>query len=142
MVEGSVVRGASTNRTRWFRGIGLYLSAIALGSLQVLPVQAAMVTTPSVIQAETARVDREQLMTMLERDDVRQQLIAMGVDPNQASQRIAMLTDSEIASLNQRLQEMPAGSDVVGLLLLLFIIFVITDIIGATDIFPFIHPVR
>lgn len=127
---------------RWFRKIGIYISVIAFGSLQVLPAQAAMVGTPAVIQSEVSRIDRQQLVQMLEREEIRQQLISLGVDPAMASERIAMLTDAEVASLNQRLQDMPAGSDIVGLLLLLFIIFVITDMIGATDIFPFVHPVR
>ena len=128
--------------THLFRNIGVYLCAVALGSIQVLPAQAAMVGTASVIQTETARVDRRQLADMLEREDIRQQLVAMGVDPESAKQRVAMMTDAEVASLNQRLQEIPAGSDVLGVLLVIFIVFVITDIIGATDIFPFIHPVN
>lgn len=126
----------------WLRTIGIYVCTVALGTLQVLPAQAAMVGTPVVIQSEVARVDRQQLVEMLQRDEVRQQLIAMGVDPSMASQRIAMLTDAEVASLNQRLEEMPAGSDVLGVLLLLFIVFVITDMLGATDIFSFVDPVR
>jgi hypothetical protein len=113
-----------------------------LGTLQVLPVQAAMVGTASVIHSESVRIDREQLAGMLEREEIRQQLQAMGVDPESARQRVAMMTDVEVASLNQRLQEVPAGSDVLGVLLIIFVVFVITDAIGATDIFPFVHPVR
>jgi len=128
--------------TRLFRTFAVYLCAVSLGSLHVLPAQAAMVGTASVIQTETSRVDREQLAQMLERDDVRQQLQAMGVQPEVAKKRIAMMTDAEVASLNQRLEEMPAGSDALGILLFILLVFVITDIIGATDIFPFIHPVR
>lgn len=127
---------------RLFRNTGVWLCAITLGTLQVLPAQAAMVGTASVIQSESSRIDREQLTGMLGREDIRQQLVTMGVDPEVAQQRIAMMTDAEVASLNQRLNEMPAGSDVLGVLLIIFIVFVITDIIGATDIFPFIHPVR
>ncbi len=124
------------------RTIGVYLCAVALGTLQVLPAQAAVVGTASVIQSEASRFDREQLAKMVERDEIRQQLVEMGVDPDAARQRIAQMTDAEVASLNQRLAELPAGSDVLGILLLIFIIFVITDAIGATDIFPFVHPVR
>ena len=52
------------------------------------------------------------------------------------------MTDAEISELNKRLADMPAGGDAVGVIILLFVIFVITDMLGATDIFPFIHPVR
>ncbi|HEY0633829.1 MAG TPA: DUF6627 family protein [Gammaproteobacteria bacterium] len=125
-----------------FRTIGVSLCAALLGTLQVVPAQAAMVGTASVIRSEQAGVDREQLALMLEREDIRQQLVELGVEPDHAQQRIALMTDAEVASLNQRLQELPAGSDVLGILLVIFIVFVITDAIGATDIFPFVDPVR
>ena len=124
------------------RRMGLLLAAMAAGFLLVVPVQAAMVGTPAVIQAEQGRVDRQELLRMLAREDVRNQLTEMGIDPEVASQRVAALTDDEVAALNQRVQDLPAGGDVLGLLLLLFIIFLITDMIGATDVFPFVHPVR
>lgn len=127
---------------RLFRTIGVYLCAVTLGTLQVFPAQAAMVGTASVIHSESSRLDREQLVGMLDREEIRQQLVEMGVDPAVARQRIAQMTDTEVAQLNQRLEALPAGSDVLGILLLIFIIFVITDAIGATDIFPFVHPVR
>ena len=53
------------------------------------------------------------------------------------------MTDAEIAQINQRIAEMPAGgSSVLGVLLIIFIVFVITDVLGATDIFPFIKPIK
>ena len=66
----------------------------------------------------------------------------MGVDADQVKQRVAQMTDQEVATLNQRVGDLPAGGDVLGVVLLVFIVFVITDAIGATDIFPFVHPVR
>jgi len=128
--------------TRLFRNIGVYLCAVALGTLQVLPAQAAMVGTTSVIQSESTRLDREQLAGMLEREDIRQQLVAMGVDPDSAKQRVAMMTDAEVASLNQHIKEMPAGSDILGFILVIFIVLVITDAIGVTDVFSFVHPIH
>ncbi|MEW6253600.1 MAG: DUF6627 family protein, partial [Planctomycetota bacterium] len=88
------------------------------------------------------RVDRERLASLLEREDLQRQLATLGVDPQDAKQRVASLTDAEVNRLNQRLAELPAGGDVLGAILLIFIVFVITDAIGATDIFPFVHPVR
>jgi hypothetical protein len=52
------------------------------------------------------------------------------------------LSDSELARINQGIEHLNAGGDVLGILLVIFIVFVITDVIGATDIFPFIHPVN
>jgi hypothetical protein len=52
------------------------------------------------------------------------------------------MTDQEVARLNQHLAELPAGGDVLGVILILFIVFIITDMLGATDIFPFVKPVN
>jgi hypothetical protein len=79
---------------------------------------------------------------LLEREDLQQQLTALGVDVNDARNRVAGLTDAEVARISQRLAELPAGGDVLGVIVLIFIIFIITDAIGATDIFPFVHPVK
>jgi hypothetical protein len=101
-----------------------------------------MVTTPQVIQAEQTRVDRADLLAALEREDVRSQLEAMGVDASMAAERVAAMTDAEVAELNERLGDLPAGADALGVILLILLVFIITDVIGATDIFPFINPVN
>ncbi len=106
-----------------------------------LPVQAAMISTPDVIQSQQSAYDREQLSSMLERDDVKQQLLSMGVAPETVQDRVNSMTDFEIAQLNEQINDMPAGG-ILGAIVLIFVVFVITDAIGATDIFPFVRPVR
>ena len=106
-----------------------------------LPVQAAMISTPDVIQSQQSAYDREQLSSMLERDDVQQQLLSMGVAPETVQERVNSMTDFEIAQLNEQINDMPAGG-ILGAIVLIFVVFVITDAIGATDIFPFVRPVR
>ena len=102
-----------------------------------------MVGTGELLQSQQVQSDRADLEVLLDRDDVRTQLIDMGVDVEAAKLRISQLTDTELATLGQHMAELPAGGNsVLGALLLIFIVFVITDVIGATDIFPFIHPVR
>lgn len=106
-----------------------------------LPVQAAMISTPDIIQSQQSAYDREQLSSMLERDDVQQQLLSMGVAPETVQERVNSMTDFEIAQLNEQINDMPAGG-ILGAIVLIFVVFVITDAIGATDIFPFVRPVR
>ncbi|MBD3618866.1 MAG: PA2779 family protein [Chromatiales bacterium] len=124
------------------RNLGLAVVGMGLMGAQIVPVQAAMVGTQQVVQAEQSRVDRAQLLAALEREDVRSQLESMGVDQAMAAERVAAMTDAEIAELNQRIGELPAGGDALGVILVIFLVFVITDVLGATDIFPFINPVR
>lgn len=106
-----------------------------------LPVQAAMVTTPDVLQSQQSEYDRQQLVELLDREDVQKQLLDYGVSPEQVQDRVNNMTDAEVAQLNDQIADMPAGG-ILGAILLIFVIFVITDVIGATDIFSFIHPVR
>lgn len=125
-----------------FKKLGSLLLAASLLGASIAPAQAAMVGTAQVLAAEQGRQDRARLASLLERQDLQRQLSALGVDVQHARDRVASLTDAEVARINQRIAELPAGGDVLGVILLIFIIFVITDAIGATDIFPFIHPVR
>jgi hypothetical protein len=100
---------------------------------------AAMIGTSTLAQSEQIQISREQLQSMLDRSDVQERLIALGVDPDAARARVAALTDSEIATLSERMEAMPAGGlDFLGLALLVFIILLITDIAGWTHIFPFV----
>ncbi|THF54300.1 MAG: hypothetical protein E8F57_05990 [Methylophaga nitratireducenticrescens] len=100
-----------------------------------------MISTPDVIQSQQSQYDREQLFSMLDRDDVQEKLVSMGVAPELVQERINSMTDFEIAQLNQQINDMPAGG-ILGVIVLIFVVFVITDAIGATDIFPFVRPVR
>jgi hypothetical protein len=130
------------NSQRTFKKAGTLLLAAALLGAPIAPAQAAMVGTAEVLAAEQGRLDRHRLASLLERQDLQRRLSALGVDVQHARERVASLTDAEVARINQRIAELPAGGDVLGVILLIFIIFIITDAIGATDIFPFIRPVR
>lgn len=119
----------------------LFATLLSL-SLILLPLgsaQGALVGNDQLLHGDS---DRSRLMQSLEREQVRQQLKQLGVDAETAKLRVAQMTDQEIAALNQRLGDLPAGGDALGVLLFIFVLFVITDAIGATDIFPFVHPVR
>lgn len=124
------------------RAIALAFATAGCMALPATGVQAAVVDTPELLQ-ELRPSARDQLHAVLARDDLRQQLVEMGVDPDAAAARIERLSDSEIAALDEYLQSLPAGGDAlgVGVVLVVFLVFVITDVIGATDIFPFIRPV-
>ena len=104
--------------------------------------QAGMVSTGQVA-AQASPDQRAHVIDFLEREDVRQALESYGVNPADAKSRVAALTDEEIASLNQQIGDLPAGGDsVLGILFAIFIILLITDILGLTKIFPFTRSVR
>ena len=100
--------------------------------------QAAIIGTDQVISSTQAQSDRAHLLESLNRVDLAEQLRSAGVDPVQLKDRIASLTNEEVALLNEQLDEMPAGGGIVGAAVFVFVVLLITDVLGYTDIFPFV----
>jgi hypothetical protein len=103
-----------------------------------LPVHAGMVGTDAVVTSP----ERERITSFLERDDVRRQLAAQGVNPSDAKARVAALTDEEAAQIAAQMDDMPAGGSVLGVILIVFLVLLLTDIMGFTKVFPFTRTVR
>lgn len=93
-------------------------------------------------QAESAQ-RRAHVLATLERADVAEALTAKGVNMDDARARIASLSDAEVAQLADTLDTAPAGaSDVLGTIVFIFLILLVTDILGLTKVFPFTRSVR
>ncbi len=115
---------------------------MAMTSMPIGVAKAEMVTTDQVIERSDPAEDRTQVMDFMLREDVQQQLTTLGVDPEEAARRVASLSDEEIQAIAGRLDELPAGQNgvgaVVGAILIIFLVLLITDLLGYTDIFPFV----
>lgn len=105
---------------------------------QVPMANAAMIGTSDVLSGQQQQVDRQQLLNMLNDQGVQEKLQSLGVPQNQVEARINSLSNAELAQFNQRLHEAPAGAGVVGIIVLFFVIFIVTDMLCATDIFSFV----
>jgi len=99
--------------------VRLFLPLILL-SVFSMPVQAGMISTDQMLQQS----GRERLITELQKQEVQQQLVDMGVDPKEALNRVENLTDTEIAELNQKIDALPAGGRGSNLVIVLLIIIV------------------
>lgn len=117
----------------------LTLVSFLFATLAAPVAQAGIITTESYVEQTRADARRDKVTEMLQRDDVRAQMLAMGVDPSQLDARLAGLSDAEVTELANRMEELPAGAGVVELLLVVLLVFVILDIAGVTDVFPFIN---
>lgn len=110
-----------------------------LGAGMPLPASAAIIATDEV----AASAERDRVKSFLDRAEVQAQMQALGVNPQAALARVEALSDDEVAALAGRFEQLPAGgTDIVSALLLVFIILLITDILGFTKIFPFTKPVQ
>ncbi|MBR9904961.1 MAG: PA2779 family protein [Gammaproteobacteria bacterium] len=124
-----------------------YLSTLLIAALVItsLPVAAAptapqsmdLVTTQSALAADHAGADRERINEILARADVQDQLVKQGVDLDEVEARVASLSDAEAQQMAEQLEQLPAGAGVVGALFAVFIILLVTDILGLTDVYPF-----
>jgi uncharacterized protein DUF6627 len=98
-----------------------------------------------IVATDEARggLKRDQVTSFLERSEVRARMQALGVDPDAARARVAALSDDEVASLADQLDQLPAGgSDVLTAVVVVFLILVILDLLGITNIFPFTKSMR
>jgi hypothetical protein len=97
---------------------------------------AGVISTEAAIEIDerTARIER--INSVLARDSVQSQMVRLGVQPDVAAARIASLSDSELAQLEARMDELPAGADsaltVLGIVLLVLLVL---ELVGVTDIF-------
>jgi hypothetical protein len=108
--------------------------------------QAGIIGTSDVLAAQSAVAhadsNRDTLNRFLARDDVRQGLVAQGIDPEAARARVSALTDLEAASLAGRVDQAAAGGDILGILFTALLVLLITDILGWTKVFPFTRSIK
>ena len=123
----SIIRPVSLLVAMTFLTLSLYTPAT----------QAAMVTTSEVISTSAAIDARTQLQTNLLRTEVQQALIEQGVNPQDIQARIDSLSDDEATQLASEIDVAPAGGDVLGTVVFVFLVLVITDILCLTNLFPF-----
>jgi hypothetical protein len=111
-------------------------------SLHLPAAQAGMIGTETTANAAQAQQNRAHIQEALNRDGVKAALVARGVDPSQVQARVDSLTDEEAQTLSGKIDQLPAGGDSgLSLLVFVFIVLLITDILGFTNIFPFVkHP--
>ena len=132
-------------RMRIFKKVG----AIAMAVLMVMNVapiglaQAKMVTTDQVLEHADPASDRERVESFILREDVQKQLVLLGINSEEAASRAASLSNEEIQQIAGRLDELPAGEGgvevILGAILIIFLVLLITDLLGLTDVFPFVN---
>lgn len=125
------------------RRVTSFILSIFLINMSFGTANAGMLGNAAIVAQSEQTVEREALLGQLRRAEVREQLLAMGVKPEAVESRVRQLSDAEVTQLSQQIADAPAGSSsIIGILVLLFVLFVITDALGATDIFPFVHSVN
>lgn len=114
------------------------LNLVALNA----PAQAALISTETLADAQTRQNKVQSIHAALARDDIRDALQRLGVSTEAARERVAALSDDELDSLAHRVDRLPAGGDFFATVGVIFVILLITDILGFTKVFPFTRAQR
>ena len=125
--------------------VSLALSTVTLAQ----PGQLTLITTEQVAQEQAVaarsvegNASRERLAAELDRPELVAKLEQWGVTPEQARARVDALSDEEAQRLVAQIDEAPAGAGVLGALVFIFVLLLVTDILGLTKVFPFTRSVR
>ncbi len=120
------------------------LLVVVMALLPMQQVQAGMVATDRAQITTQTQPERERIRAFLDREDVRARLQANGISVDEAKDRVAVLSDDEVKRIAGKLDSAPAGGDVgiLGVLLTIFVILLITDILGFTKVFSFTRPIK
>jgi len=107
------------------------------------PAAAAMVGTEKLLISDRNQETRSYLQQMMSRKDIREALVARGIDFQEAQIRIDSLTDSEIELIFNKITDLPAGGvDAAFVLILVGVIVVLIIIVeytSAVPMFPWLH---
>lgn len=103
--------------------------------LSGMPAHAGMIQTEQLANAQVQRDARADVNAFLARADVQKQMIELGVAPEKAEARVASLSESEVQQLAQTINDQPAGGDILVVVGIVFVVLLILELVGVTDIF-------
>ncbi len=117
------------------------IMAFGVTILPIVHVSAALIDNDRVAEIQTVEGERAFVNEFMNRADVRKQFEAFGVNSDEAELRVAALSDAEVAQLAEQIKTSPAGQGaiggIIGAVVLIFIVLLITDLLGFTSVFGF-----
>jgi hypothetical protein len=109
---------------RWITVVTL-VTTMVVGSLGSQLAVADIVGTETLLQEQNGTLTRDDLHSLIARGDVQQKLIDYGISPEEASDRVAALTNTELQHLSQHIDDEPAGGSVTLILLVIILIILL-----------------
>jgi hypothetical protein len=121
-----------------------FLKASIVSSILILGMSqatAAVFSSEQVMANQQFNFNKQQVLSYVDSAEVQNKLIELGVSPADAKLRIAHMTHEELNALNSQMNEMPAGG-VVGAIVTVLVVIALLDLLGVTDVYPFIRPIN
>ncbi|MDX1392702.1 MAG: PA2779 family protein [Rheinheimera sp.] len=116
-----------------------FAAAVLIASLG--QAAAGVYSSDQVVAQQQHQFSQQQVLAFVDSAEVQQKLIQLGVSPDDAKQRIASMTTTELDALNTQLNDMPAGG-IVGTIVTVLVVIAVLDLLGVTDVYPFIRPIN
>lgn len=112
-------------------------------NVSIQPARAGLISSETAQAINKQECSRARISSFLARHDVEQAMVKHGVNPEEARNRLNSLSDQEVQSIVRVIDQMPAGGDgvgsVIGAAVFIFIVLLITDLLGLTHVFPFVN---
>ena len=127
-----------------FKSICIFtVFSFLLLNISVQTSMAQMITTEMSIEINKQAEGRTTVNTFLQREDVQKTMVRQGIDLVEAQERVDNLSDAEVLRLAQTIEQLPAGAGVIGTVVgaavFVFIVLLVTDLLGLTHVFPFVN---
>lgn len=102
------------------------IATLGVAMLMQAPLaQAEIVDTEAIAAQNQAEQDRAKVREFVERANVKERLVAMGVSGLVAKDRVESLSEAEVHALAQRIDSMPAGGNLSNTDLLIILLIAI-----------------
>ena len=123
-------------KSNTFREFLLRLFSVALISMGFMQVSTAgMIGTEYLIESDAREASLQRIEVLLAKQDVADQLQAFGVEPALVAERLAGMTNAELLQIEGTLHTQTAGGDALGVIGAVFLVLLILELVGITDIF-------
>ncbi len=124
--------------SKLLRKPAVFAVVVALSAAGIhAPVMAGTIDTPEIAMQAELQMQRDDVRSIMARADVRDAMLGYGISASDIDTRINNLTESELLQIQNQMAQLPAGGNgVVGVVLGIILIFILLDVLGATDVFP------
>ena len=120
-------------RARGFVVRLMSVAVICMGFVQTS--SAGMISTGYLIDNEMRDASLARVEVLLAQHDVERQLLAFGVDADFVAERLQGMSNTELLALEGQLDEQLAGGDALAIIGTVFLVLLILELVGVTDIF-------
>ena len=106
-------------------------------------VSAAMIGTEAMLTPNRDQITRDYIQNLMSREDTQKMLEERGINPREAKARIDSLSDDELEMIFQKIDDVPAGGDATGFIVIvgvvIIILIIIVEYFSEVKMFPQLH---